>query len=125
MITFDLNAFNLVIEVANKLYPEMEAKISFVPEKYFKKLLKRWGAKNEDVKQSCGVTMFDDEGKIPVICINASIPCWASVEIIAHEIAHVAAGVDADHGEKWQLEYDKIFTAYSIAHSEVLKMIGE
>lgn len=123
MILYDLNPFNLILDVVNRIYPALDAKISFVPEEEFELLMKRWGATDKEVKQSCGVTMFDDEGKTPIICINASIPCYASIEIIAHEVAHVAVGVKAGHGKKWKAEFNKIFTEYSAAHDKIQELL--
>jgi hypothetical protein len=81
--------------------------------------MQRWGANAKDTNDACGVTVFDDRGKPPLIFINAEIPCWASVEIISHEVAHVAAGVNAGHGKIWQAEFDKIYDAYCSAHKAI------
>jgi Zn-dependent peptidase ImmA (M78 family) len=119
LIKYDINPFEIILEVVNRCYPTFDAKISFVPEEDFEEMMKRWGATDTEVKEACGVTMFDDECKTTIICINASIPCYAAVEVIAHEVAHVVAGVDAEHGEKWENEFNKIHIEYSKSHSEM------
>lgn len=55
------------------------------------------------------ITFFDNEGKKPIIAIDSEIPCYVSVEIIAHEAAHVIAGHGADHGEQWEAVFDEIY----------------
>lgn len=122
MIKYDLNPFNLILEVTNQLYPEHNARISFVPEDAFKEMLKEYKSPEKD---ACGFTLFDDEGKTPLIIINAEIPCWASVEIISHEIAHVVAGIEADHGEKWEAEFNKIHSEYLKAFENKMEAISE
>lgn len=41
------------------------------------------------------------------------IPIAAGVEVLAHELAHVAAPEDQTHGEAWQAAFDRIFDEYN------------
>ena len=36
-----------------------------------------------------------------------------AVEVLAHELAHVAVGIEHDHDEVWQEAFDKIFEEYN------------
>ena len=52
-----------------------------------------------------GETWFGENGEIIIqISIEQTLP--QMLDIIAHELAHVAIGPEEDHGEKWQSVYD-------------------
>lgn len=59
-----------------------------------------------------GFTTFRD-GEIPVITIFAEHPVNVCVETLAHELAHVAVGVEHEHDATWEEAFDKIFTEYN------------
>ena len=59
-----------------------------------------------------GFTQFS-KGETPVIAISAELNIMDATEIFAHELAHVAAGEGAGHGERWDEEFQRIFDEYN------------
>lgn len=59
-----------------------------------------------------GVTVFPTDGSTPMISISAEVPIRAMPELLAHELAHLAAP-DDDHGEKWKAAEDEIYAEYN------------
>ena len=64
-----------------------------------------------DAADAYGYTVFCDDGEVRVF-ISCDIPVVAAVEILAHELAHVAVGKDEDHGEKWEAAFEAINKEY-------------
>lgn len=70
---------------------------------------------NEKLK---GVTIFPDDGSIPQIRIDCTLPVDAIAEILAHELAHVAVGKpnhndkERDHDERWEKAFDAIYNRF-------------
>jgi hypothetical protein len=89
------NAIEIVLQAANELHPNLEADIQFAP-----------------VEEGYACTTFPDDGGRPLIDIGLHAPIEAVPELIAHEIAHVVAGKDAEHGDKWDCEFGKIQKKY-------------
>lgn len=82
-----------LISIFEKGHPDINAQVDFVT--------------GIDHKKFLGETCFADDGKIYVqVSINQTM--IQIVDVLAHELAHVGAGPAADHGEKWQLEYDEL-----------------
>lgn len=65
-----------------------------------------------DGKPVCGLVDFADDGSVAVF-VKPSLEVSDAVEILAHELAHVAVGVEHDHDEVWQEAFDKIFEEYN------------
>lgn len=59
-----------------------------------------------------GETFFPEDGGVPVISISAEAPANAIPELLAHELAHLIAGVEADHGPEWETAMDAIGARY-------------
>ena len=68
--------------------------------------------KNEQGDEVFGVTYFDDDGSITVV-VDCTLTLANATEIFAHELAHVAVGDDAGHGEEWEKAFDDIFSEYN------------
>lgn len=66
-----------------------------------------------------GETFFPDDGSRPSVKVAVGIPMEAVIEVMAHELAHVAAGLDADHGDKWEAAFERIHAAYCKRMAEV------
>jgi len=99
------NPFDRIIEATLALYPETKAFIQFDPRiKHRKFVFWNFG--------SCGYTTFPDDGSEPVINISTNIPFSAMAETLAHELAHVVAGQEAEHGEKWESIFAEIHKKY-------------
>lgn len=69
-----------------------------------------WNAdipKAADGTERVGLTSWNEDGTIDVD-ISAKLTVADAVEILAHELAHVAAGENEGHGEKWEQAFDAI-----------------
>lgn len=67
---------------------------------------------DDETGGALGYTVFTDEGEIGVF-ISCDLKVMDAVEILAHELAHVAVGAAEDHGEKWEAAFDAIFQEYN------------
>lgn len=83
-----MNDPNAVVALAFwELYPQLSYSAQYVPE-----------IETEEGKPAYGETIFPDDGSVPIISISAKAPISSGPELLAHELAHVAAGKDAGHG---------------------------
>lgn len=64
-------------------------------------------------KEPKGETFFPDDGSTPIISINGRLKrgVQGTLDILAHELAHVVAGTKAGHGPEWEKAYADIFQA--------------
>lgn len=97
----------IVARAFSELYPGVEYVAQYVPD-----------LKDETDDTAYGLTIFPDDGSAPIVCISAEAPISAAPELLAHELAHVAAPEDTEHGEAWQAaeraisaKYDEIINA--------------
>lgn len=65
-----------------------------------------------DVQLAVGTSLEPEWRTIAIIAVSAELTIKDAIEIFAHELAHVASGEDAGHGEKWEQEFEKIFQEY-------------
>lgn len=91
-----------VIEVFEELYPEHYVEITFCADPAC--------LKDESGEQAFGVTLFGLGH--PEVLISADVPYLHCTEILAHELAHVAAGESAEHNDEWQIALNAIHAAY-------------
>lgn len=84
------------------VYPDKECEIYWEPQI----------RDEEDGKPVYGLTDFADDGSVAVF-VKPSLEVADAVEVLAHELAHVAVGVEHDHDEVWQEAFDKIFEEYN------------
>lgn len=68
---------------------------------------------DEEGKPAYGLTIFPDDGSTPIVCISAEVPTSAGPELLAHELAHVAAGEAVEHGPEWKAAEEAIFQKYN------------
>ena len=59
-----------------------------------------------------GSTTFCEDGDV-VVSISMEVPFKTAIEILIHELAHVAAGPTYTHGGTWQKEYLALRRAYN------------
>ena len=75
----------------------------------------------DDGKTVYGITHEldgDDEYFVQVV---TTIPVEDATEILAHELAHAAVGLDHDHDAEWEKAFDAIFDEYNrIVSSEFI-----
>jgi hypothetical protein len=95
MVVIGNNPFDNILKVINYLYPNLDCVLSFNP-----------------IMEECGSTTFPYDGSMPIVDINTPLSINDSLDIIAHEIAHVVAGINVEHGVEWRKEFEKIHTGY-------------
>ena len=70
-------------------------------------------------KAPYGVTDFQPDGRVFVF-VDGNMKIADAVEVFAHELAHVAVGIDADHGEEWEAAFDAIFNEYNRIAQQII-----
>jgi hypothetical protein len=97
MIRLHFDPIAVVLESARALWPDMDCDI-------------HW-CEPAGHAEGYGSTTWTD-GEPPCILIRADIPMTAIVEVIAHELAHVAEPED-DHGAKWDAAFTAVQEEYN------------
>ncbi|MBO5187216.1 MAG: hypothetical protein J6B91_09275 [Prevotella sp.] len=68
---------------------------------------------DDDGETVYGVTVFSDGALMPEVHINPCLKVSDAVEILAHELAHVAVlHIDDGHGAEWEKAFDAIHREY-------------
>ena len=69
---------------------------------------------NIGVEEGYGFTEFPKDGGKPQIVIFMETEPCNQIEILAHELAHVAVGggENDEHGDAWERAFDDIFKEY-------------
>ena len=67
---------------------------------------------SEDGRTPYGLTDFGDDGSVAVF-VSADLRIQNAAEILAHELANVAVGCDADHAPEWEAAFDAIHAEYN------------
>ena len=76
--------------------------------------------KDENGEKVYGCTQLND-CDTPIIFIDASLSIQNAIEIFAHELAHVAVGVNEGHGELWEKAFDEIQNEYNRIGEELCR----
>lgn len=92
----------IVARAFSELYPGVEYVAQYVPD-----------LRDETNGTAYGLTIFPDDGSTPIVCISAEVPISAGPELLAHELAHVAAGEAVEHGPEWKAAEEAIFQKYN------------
>lgn len=66
-----------------------------------------------------GETVWNDEGIF--IQIDCETPMVGVVEVLAHELAHVAAGHSNAHNDVWKNEFDYINQKYNEMMGKIIQ----
>ena len=103
MLSFDLNPFDALIQIFQEKYPEINAEIFFA----------------SDIEKHTepgvhGVTNFPDDGTEPFILISTKISVESAIEVLAHELAHLAIGPDTEqeHCKNWESVFNWLHEQY-------------
>ena len=64
------------------------------------------------LKGKLGQTFFPDDGGTPEVVLCPSLTYVGMMDILAHELAHVAIGRNGGHGAKFKAAYRAIHDAY-------------
>lgn len=59
-----------------------------------------------------GLTNFAD-GEIPQVYVSTNLSVSDSVEVFAHELAHVAVGIEHEHDDEWEQAFEAIYQEYN------------
>lgn len=99
---FQNDMFAIVWSAFKKLYPDKDCEVYWEPRI----------RNEEDGTPVYGLTDFSEDGSIAVF-VKPSLEVGDAVEVLAHELAHVAAGLEHDHDEVWKEAFDRIFEEYN------------
>lgn len=97
---FKNSPFEILEQAFNELYPDKKYTAYLSP-----------GLQDEDGEEVFGYTDFGTEE--PIVMVDAGLGAMQATEIGAHELAHVAAGKEAGHGEEWEKAFDAIYDRYN------------
>lgn len=107
---FSNDPFAMVYQAFKNLYPDKDCVCVWQPEEI----------KDDAGHDFCGMTTFAD-GEV-IVDISVRLPVADAIETLAHELAHVAAGEQEAHGEKWEAAFDAIHAEFDRIGNE---MFGE
>jgi hypothetical protein len=88
---------NLLFDIVEELYPDTRAFIQF----------------DSSIKGGYGYTCFPEDKSIPVVNILPTLEYGATLEVIAHELAHVVSGENHEHDKKWESVFNNIHKRYN------------
>jgi hypothetical protein len=104
MAVFKNDPFEIVYKAFKNLFPDKYCEIW-------------WDDIIQDNEgEGCGYTVFPEENNSDEtirVYINTSLSVKDSVEILAHELAHVGVGVEHNHDEVWYKAFDDMFDEYN------------
>ena len=98
-----------VVRCFRKLYPHCSADISVQPVP-------------PNLKGQC--SFGGDDHPTPLIEIDPSLPYAGCIDVLAHELAHVAAGESAGHSPEWEKAYASIHDEYFAFVQRAAKRAG-
>lgn len=112
---FKNDIFGLIWEAFKNLYPDKDC------ECYFETQIRD----NADGEKAYGLTDFDEETGGITLFVDAALPLQDAAEIFAHELAHVAVGIEHDHDEEWENAFEAIFVEYNRVGEEIFSRNDE
>ena len=98
---FNNDIFALIWEAFKNLYPDKECICYWEPRI----------SDAEDGKECFGLTDFGEDGVY--VFVKPTLPVADAAEVFAHELAHVAVGIEHDHDQAWEEAFDAIFQEYN------------
>lgn len=105
------DAFSMVWLAFKNLYPDKDCKCFWEPNI----------RDDEDGNECYGLTDFDEETGEVFVFVKPSLKMVDAIEILAHELAHVAVGVEHDHDEEWEKAFEGIFNEYNRIGDELFE----
>lgn len=99
---FENDPFAMVHQAFQNLYPGKGCRILWEPQI----------RPQENGEPAYGLTDFGDDGQV-IVFVSPGLVVTDAVEILAHELAHVAAGVEHDHDDVWEAAFEEIFQEYN------------
>lgn len=70
-----------------------------------------------------GYTDFNDDGTV-CVTISCYMTFVGAPDILSHELAHVAVGVEQGHSKAWEKAYSSIFEESQRLYDEAMKQKG-
>lgn len=106
--------FSLLWQAFLNLFPGKDCEVSWLPEI----------PADENGETGYGFTEFAD-GEKPRVVVSADLRVSDAIEVLAHELAHVATGIESEHGAAWQAAFEAIFQEYGRIAEEMFGKEGE
>ena len=97
---FKNDPFAMIYQAFKRLYPDKQCEIWWEP------------CPGKVDEGAYGATDFHDDEGIPQVFIFTDYFVGQQVEILAHELAHIAVGPEYGHDEVWKAAFDAIHTEY-------------
>jgi hypothetical protein len=91
------------VDAFNRAYPGRHVTIQFIESDE---------CRGDDGSPAQGFTLFPDDGGNPEIYIDRETPWCGVPDTIIHELAHVVAGIEADHGPEFEAAYNAIWDRF-------------
>ena len=85
--------FQAVLTAFARLYPEARCTV-------------QWVSGLHEEEGAWGRTHFDEDP--PLIELDGNCPVAGAVDVLCHELAHVAAGYEAGHEDSWRRGYETL-----------------
>ena len=104
---FENDPFSLVWKAFQNLYPDKECEVWYDQHQ------------GDNHRKEYGYTNFPNDGSISQILIFAEHNINIQTETLAHELAHVAVGVEHEHDEEWEKAFQDIFDEYERIGNEL------
>ena len=114
---FAPNCLELMLDVVRETRPDLDAKVYFTS--HIPLSNPTWLDRIKHIlatPEAAGCTMFPDDGSIVHIQIHTKCTVEGALEVLAHELAHLAVGPDREadpHGPLWQVTFDDIYERWS------------
>lgn len=99
------DCFGMLWEAFCNLYPDKKDKVQCQWQPYLF---------DEVENEKCyGMTEYDDKEDFYYVSVTPEIKVLDATEILAHELAHCAVGVEHNHDEVWEKSFDDLFNEYN------------
>lgn len=99
MISWVNTPFDDVIQATKNIYGEIYCEIEF-------------DSTLKEVEGVYGLTTWLPNGRV-IVSLDAKTEIETQIETLGHELAHVVAGADEEHGPKWEKIFNDIFEEYN------------
>lgn len=99
---FIFDPFAIAWTAFKRLYPEKNPTV-FWHEDY---------PETEGEELVYGFTDFQENGEI-YVCVSSQLRVLDAIEVLCHELAHVAVGSEDEHGSAWENAFDAIHDEYN------------